>query len=115
MKSSESAQPINVYKVEIAPGKFAYLREIKIADTRLAAKMVGKKGSNAVEMNILLQEELLKLLLIQIDDKKLDHTDKNNLDKLFSFAEYKRIMGAIQKIAGDENEGEEVQMEFETL
>lgn len=108
---------MNVYKFVLPTGKIIFLKEMKIADTQLAAKMAGKKvtSGNNLEMGIALQTELIKLLLVQVDDKTLTHADKNNLDDLFTMKEFRFVNKALEKMQGDDSEGEEMEAEFVAL
>lgn len=114
--SESQSQGLNVYKVVLPTKKVAYLREMKIKDTQLAAKAVGKNaGENQAALAVAMQNELLKLLLIQLDDKKLTHSDKNDLDKILTITEYRKLMQVVQKISGEDESGEELPMEMTTL
>lgn len=113
--SKQTEKQLNVYKVVLPTKKVAYLRELKIADTQLAAKMAGRKSGNQMEAAIAIQNEVLKLLLVQIDDKKLDHKDKNDLDNILTIQEYRTLMKVLEKMGGDDDSGEEVAMEFTSI
>ncbi len=113
--SKQTEKQLNVYKVVLPTKKVAYLRELKIADTQLAAKMAGRKGGSQVEVAIAIQNELLKLLLIQLDDKRLDHKDKNDLDNILTVQEYRALMKVLEKMGGDDDTGEEPEMEFTSI
>lgn len=106
-------EKMEVVKVTVGQRVF-FLRQPKISDTRLAAKSLGNKSGSQVEMQMALQEELVKLLLVQIDDKKLSDTEKRNLDNIISLAEYNRLIVVIQKLTSGGEEGE-LELEFSTL
>lgn len=103
---------MNAVRVILPTKRVAYLREPKIADNQLAAKMVGNKTKNQFELALAMQNELLKILLVQIDDEKLDHASKNDLDKIMSLTEYNILMKVVQKLAGGDEVGEEPEMEM---
>ena len=98
------SEQINVYKFTLSSKKVIYLRDPKIADTESATQVSGKiAGSdNAAYLGVLFQKEMVKLLLVQINDKKLTMNEKQNLDALFTMQEYSQVSKAIQKILGDE-------------
>lgn len=112
--SEKSKKPeVNVYKVVLSATKVAYLKEPLISHTELAAKMIGKKGAdNNLVAGVSLQSALLKILLYQIDDKVLSHADKNDLDKILSLREYNILLKVIRKLTGDDEAGEEKELEM---
>lgn len=107
---------MSVYKIVLPSKKVAYLREMKISDQNLAAKAVGNKAKSQAEQNVMVLQEMVKLLLVQIDDTKLDHIAKNNLDNLLSVRDYRALLLAIHKIeGGDEDQGEDLEMELTSV
>jgi hypothetical protein len=57
-----------------------------------------------LKMQIALQQELLKLLLVSIDGKDLKGQEKENLNSLFTWAEYMEIMNVIKELLGNEGQ-----------
>jgi len=114
---SEQAKPLDVVKVTMKGPKkrIAYLRTMTIKDTQLAAKALGQRKLNQIEMQLAMQAELLKLLLIQIDDQRLDHKDKNNLDSILSIAEYRCLLKVVEQMAGEDDDEGEPETEITTL
>ena len=78
---------VNLMKFTLSSGKVVHLREPLISDTETAAQTAGKQasGDNQLHMGMLLQKELLKLLLVKVDNKALNLTEKQQLDKHFKF------------------------------
>lgn len=111
---------LNVIKVTLPTSRIAYLKEIKIKDTHMAAKMI-RKTANQAEMGLTLQTELLKILLVRIDEDAvtegpvLDHKQKNDLDNIMSMAEYNCLMKVIGKMGEDDSSGELPDMEMTKL
>lgn len=103
----------SVVKVTIGENVFM-LREPKISDTRLAAKVVGKKASSQMEMGVMLQEELLKLLLVEKNGQKLSDNEKMNLDNLITYAEYVLLVKVVERLAGGNEAAGEPELEFVT-
>lgn len=104
---------MEVHKVTLSSGKIVYLRESKISDTESAAKIAGKgAGDNQLHATIVLQKELIKLLLVQVNDTKLSMTDKEQLDKWLTVAEYSQVLKVVNKISGPTEEGNEPVIEF---
>lgn len=102
---------MNAFKFVLSSKKVIYLREPKIGDLETASQIAGKKASeNQAYLSILLQKELLKTLLIQVDDKKLSLSEKENLDKLFNFSEYQQAVKAVSMVTA--TEGNELTAEF---
>jgi hypothetical protein len=106
---------MEAHKVTLSSKKVIYLREPKIADTETAATVAGKGNSdNQILVGIKLQKEMLKLLLVQVDDQKLTLTDKEQLDKWFSPQEYNQAVKVVSQLVGSE-EGNEPAIEFVTF
>jgi DNA transposition AAA+ family ATPase len=95
---------MNVTKFTLSSGKVIYLREPRIEDTENAAQVAGKKASaeNQAHLMILIQKEMLKSLLVKVDEKELKLVDKEDLNKLFTYKEYGQALKALQMITGDE-------------
>lgn len=109
---------MNVAKFTLNSGKVIYLREPRIGDTEKAAQVAGKKASsqNEIHTGLVIQSEMLKILLVQIDEKKLGLIDKEQLDKLFTFKEHRQALKAVQKMLEDDEEGnEQLIPEFSTF
>lgn len=95
---------MEVYKFVLSESKTIYLREPKIEDTEKCAQVAGKKAGNdnQAHMAILLQKEMLKALLVQVNDHKLTLADKEQLDKFFNYREYNQASKALQMVLGDD-------------
>lgn len=106
---------MNVYKFTLSSTKVIYLREPKIEDTEVAAQIAGKKAGqeNQAHLMILVQKEMLKLLLVKVDDKELKLVDKEKLNDILTYKEYGQALKAMQKITGDES-GNDLTPEFVT-
>lgn len=102
---------MNVIKVTLPTKKVVFLREPQISDIEKASQSAGNMGSNQTHINILMQKELLKSLLVKVDDKDMSMKDKTNLDAIFTTAEYFKLQKIMEKITGDSGNEESV-MEF---
>ena len=92
-----------VSKVTLSTGKVVLLREMKISDTEIAAQAVASRSNGDQNLlQILMQKELVKNLIVAVDDKKLSGSEKEDMDSLFSIAEYGQLMSVIKKITGDD-------------
>lgn len=96
-----------VNQFTLKSGKIILLREPEIGDNEEAAKIAGTRASadNQLHMGLEMQKELLKKLLVKIDDKALGLTDKENLKALLTYREYGQCMQALKQITGDVTEG----------
>lgn len=108
---------INVAKFTLKSGKTIYLREPQIGDTEEAAKVAGKKAGtdNQVYLGTILQKEMLKLLLVQVDGKELSITDKEKIDKLLTYKEYNQAMKAVKMVLEDDEGNDLPTPEFTTI
>lgn len=96
---------INVHKVILGTQKVVLLRDIRIRDQEIAAKAVGSRaGDNSLAMATMMQKELLKLLIVEIDGKKIAPNLLEDLDALFTFQEYMQLAKVVAKLMGDEGE-----------
>lgn len=104
---------MDVYKVALSSGKVVLLRQIKIKDQEMAAKAIGRIGDdNKIAMAVAMQKELLKLLLVDVDGKQLKAVEKEDLDSLFTYAEYMQLMNVMGKITDTGDLGNEPQIEI---
>ncbi len=96
-------------KATLSSGKIVLLRTLKIVHFELAVKAVGGRGKgNATLQQVLTNKELMKLLLHSVDGKVLGPTDAEDLDALFTIAEYQQVQHVIGEMAGAINgDGEE--------
>lgn len=106
---------MNVYKFTLFSNKVILLREPLIDDTEKAAQVAGKKAGseNQALLSVLVQKEMLKLLLVEVDGKKLSLTEKEQLQKYLNFKEFNQAMKAMNMIVGDDS-GNELTPEFIT-
>lgn len=96
-----------VHKVTLSTGKVVLLKPMKIKYQNLAIQAVGKKaGDNQNLAGALIQTELLKILISQVDGKALDPKQMEDLDAIFEYAEYQQLLKVLNKLAGGEQEGE---------
>jgi hypothetical protein len=95
------------YKFTLSSGKSILIREPKIKDTRLCAQIAGKGTSdNQALLVVRMQEELLKILLVKVDDTEVSAIQKENLDDLFTVKEYGQALQCVQMVSDDgEDEG----------
>lgn len=111
MSDNEQKQ-IMVNKVVLSTGKEVLLREIEIRHTELAAQAAApRSGNNETVLGINMQKELLKLLIVQVNGGKPSGAEMENLDKLFTFIEYKQLMQVLKKMAGEDDQAGKFQLE----
>jgi hypothetical protein len=100
-----------VSKVTLSSGKIVLLKQMKIEFQELAAKAASPRaGGDAMVLSVMMQKELLKLLIAQVDGKTLKGVEKERLDDVFSYQEYMQLMKVVQQLMGGDDEGN-VQME----
>jgi len=103
---AESKQ--RAFKFTLPNKKVVTLGDIKIHHTRTASQVAGAKaGNNTMHFQVLMQEEMVKLLIIAVDEKVLSATEKENLDNLFTVAEFSQVIKCVEMIGGG-MEGEPV-------
>jgi hypothetical protein len=97
-----------VHKVTLSSGKKVLLRPIKIRDQELAAQAAANSvgSDNQVALAVVMQKELVKLLLVQIDEKAPSAAEREDLDSLLEFQEYTQVTQVVQKLMGvDQQQG----------
>lgn len=80
--------------------KVVVIRKMLIADQRTAARALGK-GMNDAEMMLAMQDEIIKMIIISIDGKKLKGVEKENLDKILEYSEYMQLMEPVKEMMGN--------------
>lgn len=107
----------SVYKFTLSSKKVIMLREPKMEDSEGAIQVAGMKaGDNIAYLGLITQKEMFKKLLVQIDNKKLNMTEKENINALFTFKEWGQCLKALGKITGDEGEeGNDLTPEITTI
>ena len=117
MSEEQEKKGLSVYKFTLGTGKVVYLREPDIGDTEIATKIAGKEAGpdNNAYLGILFQRELVKLLLVQIDNKRLSIIEKNQIKTLLNLKEYNQILKAVKQILGDDEGNFDLTPEHTTL
>lgn len=96
-----------VHKVTLSSKKEVLMREMKIKFQNLAIKAVGNRaGENQAMLGNLMQQELLKQLVVQIDGKAITAKELENLDEVFTYSEYGQLLQVLQKLMGGDSMGE---------
>jgi hypothetical protein len=94
-----------VHKVVLPTGKEVLLRDFKIKHQELAVQAVAKRaGDNALVLGALMQSELLKLLIVQVNGQDMKPRDLENLDNVFSYQEFSLLTKVMSKIMGSEGD-----------
>jgi len=105
-----------VHKVTLSSNKEVILRDFKIKHQEMAMQNVAKKaGDSALLMGGLLQSELLRLLIVQIDGKPVRGIELENLDNLFSYQEYMQLLMVMKKLMGTEDNDELGKFQLEVV
>jgi hypothetical protein len=94
------------FKFTLSSKKVVVLREPLIRDQELALELASAKAKNETMIGVYAQKELLKMLLISVDGKTLSATEREQLDKHFTFSEWMQVQKALKKVAGDDALGE---------
>lgn len=97
------AEEIMVHEVKLGSGKTVLLRDFKIRHMELAVKAAGDEKSEYL-FALKQQNELIKILLVQVDGQDIDRTKVEDLDNYFSVSEYKQIMQVVKQLSGDDDE-----------
>jgi hypothetical protein len=94
-------------KVTLSTGKVVVMRQMKIRHQTLAAQAVGKKaGDNTMAMVMMMQQELIKLLVISIDGRALTGAEREDLDSFLDFPEFQQLQSVVGQMMGGNEVGE---------
>jgi hypothetical protein len=97
---------MNVTKVTLTSGKVVLLRDIKIKHTELAAQEAAPKANgDANVLSMLMQKILVRMLIVKINDKQPSATELEDMDELFTMAEYGQILQVVKKLTGGDEAG----------
>lgn len=95
------AKEILVHKLTLSTDKVVLLREMKISDSEVAVQAVsGRAGDNQSLLSVMLQKELLKMLIVQIDGKEIPKAQLETLDKHLTYPEYTQCLRVVSQLAG---------------
>lgn len=93
------------HKVTLNTKKIVLLRDPKIKDQELAGQLSGANTDNVLSTSMLFQKEMIKILLLEVDGKKLSAIQKEDLDALFTLREYAELTFVIKQLMGDSAAG----------
>lgn len=93
-------------KVTLFTGKKVHLREIKVRHQEQAAMLAAPRsdGNNQI-LTMLMQKEMLKLLIISVNDEPTTAIKLEDLDSLFTFKEVAQLYHILNQLAGSEELG----------
>lgn len=93
----------SVIELVFESGKKICVRPMQIRDLDMASQAAARRGGgdNQFVFQMGLQRELLKVLLVSVDGKKLTAVELEQLDSLLEPAEYMALLGEIQGLMGN--------------
>ena len=92
---------LDCHKVTLSSGKVVLLQDFKIKHQRLAAQSAGSKsGDNPNVMGVVMLEELVKLLVVKVNDQPVEKSSLEDLDSVFSYREYSEIQQVVGQMMG---------------
>jgi hypothetical protein len=96
------SDPVMVHKITLPTGKVVLLKDIEMRDEEFAARAAAKKsGDSAMGMGYAMHNELLKVLIVEVDGKKLSASDKEQLGKFLSYKEFVMVRKVLEKLMGE--------------
>lgn len=91
-----------VNKVTLSTGRVVILKELEMRDDENATLLAAKKaGDSPLAFSIFMLTELTKILVLEIDGKKLTAQDKLQIDKTLSRQEFQEVRQVVGKLMGD--------------
>lgn len=93
-------------KVTLFSGKVVVLRELRVRHQEQAAQIAASQSDgNHTLLQLKMNKELLKLLIVSIDGKTPKPIELEDLDNLFSFKEAAQLYHVLNQLAGSEDLG----------
>ncbi len=92
--------PQIVIKNEDGSEKKITLRTTLIKDINMATSIAATKCQDPKVMPLIMQQELLKLVLVDVDGKVPTGTEREDLDGLFTVSEYMTLLEYVQSVMG---------------
>lgn len=99
---------IMVHKVTLSSGKVVLIRDLKIKDQDMAIQAAAQRAGSENQMALAaaMQKEMLKMLIVKVDEKAVKPIELEDLDSLFSYQEYMQLSQVLNKLTGgDEKMG----------
>jgi hypothetical protein len=82
-------------------GKVVIFREPQISDQEMAAQAVGSKaGDSQFTYALMLNKEMIRQLIVEIDGAKVDAKVLLSLDEHLTMQEYNRLSQVVSKLTG---------------
>lgn len=91
------------YKVTLDTGKTALVKDMTVKMKNQAVEAAGLRAgesASATAFSSMLQDEVLRLLLISVDGNVLSGVQKEDLDSVFTYVEYQQLMLCLKDIMG---------------
>lgn len=100
------------YQITLESDKKVVFREAKIKDETTATQLAASKaeGTNALQIGPHLIIEMVKILLVSINGKKLSQKEKESLDDLFTHKEWQQVKSFITEMMGAEIKAPKLEM-----
>lgn len=89
-------------RVTCTTGKEVILRKPKIKDREIAtAACESRSGKDKIlTASVMMQSEMLKLIILQIDKQKPDRAKIEDLDNYFEMSEFNELMSVMEELLG---------------
>lgn len=89
-------------KITLDTGRTVLFRPLQIKYYKVAAQAAAKQaGNNQTLLSMHLQDELAKMLMVELNGKKLSMAEKESFESMFSPTEYRQIMMTLEELIGD--------------
>ncbi len=96
-----------VHKVTLGSGKIVLLRDITLKHEEMAAQSVGDKaGDSSTLMAYFMQNEMLKQIVIKVNDHELTANDRETIDKFLDYGELIQVRKVVGKLTGENKAAE---------
>jgi len=89
-------------KCTLSTNRVVILREFELRHQRAAVEVAGARANNnQALLGMLIQDEILKQLVVSIDGEKVSRPKLETIDRIFSAVEYRELMKVIEQMVGE--------------
>ena len=105
-----------VHKVTLGSGKVVMIQDMQIKHEELAAKAVAKAaGENPALMAMLMQNEIIKMLIVSIDGKQITALDREQLSKMLTYGDFVQLRKVVAKLMGGDEADPKIELVSSTV
>jgi hypothetical protein len=91
---------MNGYKITLSTGKTVLIRRMEISDYEMACEGAGMRYTTELGQKAAVGKELLKALLVKVNDQPVSALQREALNDVFEVKEFMELMEVVNKTTG---------------